>query len=214
MAFFMEKKIFQHLYYLVILWLSFCIVACKKLIPIPPPVNTITTSQVYPTDQQATEAMTGVYYNMINVAPTPFNAVTTIYAGASSDEFRFFDQGQPELVQFQNNDLLSTNNTIYVFWQSFYSTIYGCNSIIAGVHGNSFIHDSVSNELTGEAEFVRALSYLYLVNLFGEVPLVTTTNYLKTSLLTKSSVDTIYNYIFSDLKDAQTRLASDYSTGN
>ena len=137
----------------------------------------------------------------------------TIYCGASADEFIFFSQTNATNVQFQKNELLSNNGVVQTMWQTAYSVIYGCNSVISGVESASGIHDSVKNELIGEAEFVRAFSYFYLTNLFGEVPLVRTINYNQTSLLQRSDSAEIYASIISDLKDAQTRLAADYSVG-
>jgi hypothetical protein len=200
--------------FLSVAFLVFGVDGCKKLVDIPPPTNTVTTSQVFSNDLEATSAMTGVYSGMINSAPgTAFNGGMTIYPGASADEFHFVTL-QVAYSQFQNDDLLNTNYIVNPnFWQPIYSTIYGCNAVIAGVESSSGVDDSTRSELTGEAELVRAFSYFYLVNLFGEVPLVTTTNYNKTSLLSKSPVDTIYSAIIADLKDAQSRLASDYSVG-
>jgi starch-binding outer membrane protein, SusD/RagB family len=199
----------------ILIFLTINCCSCKKLVSIPPPVNTITTSQLFSTDQQATEAMAGVYYAMINNGiGQAFNGGMTIYCGASADEFLFFDQSNNSNVQFQMNQLVSTNYIIAAnFWQTAYFSIYGCNSIIEGVGASTGIHDSVKNELIGEAEFVRAFVNFYLVNLFGPVPLVTTIDYNKTSLLANSSVDTIYAAILTDLKDAQNRLPTDYSAG-
>jgi hypothetical protein len=193
----------------------YSICGCKKLVNIPPPVNSVTTSQVFSTDQEATEAMDGVYNGMINGGNIyAFKDGITIYCGASSDELSFYTNGNTGNTEFQDNAVLVNNgNVLNVFWEPFYSTIYGCNAVIAGVLANPAISDSVSSELTGEAKFVRALSYFYLVNLFGEVPLVTTTNYLKTDLLAKSPVDSIYNLVISDLQSAQGLLAVDYSFG-
>jgi hypothetical protein len=190
---------------------------CTKLVAIPPPLNSITTSQTFSTDQEATEAMNGVYYGMINNPGglTSFRGGLTIYGGASSDEINFFlDNSEPNF-EFQNNSLRADNTLIVQdFWAPMYSAIYGCNAVISGVSSSSLIHDSVRSELIGEAKLVRALSYFYLINLFGNVPLVTTIDYNKTSLLAKSQVDSIYNAIIADLIDAEARLAPDYSVGH
>ena len=190
--------------------------ACTKLVSIPPPINTITTEQVFSTDKQATSAMSEVYYGMINTGFTEgspiFSGGMTWFGGASADEMNFLEQGDAANIQFQNNALLSSNYVVqYNFWKAIYTTIYQCNAVLAGVQSSNSIHDSVKNELTGEAEFTRAFCYFYLVNLFGPVPLVTSVNYSKTSLLAQSSISTIYSSIVADLIDAQSRLPADYS---
>jgi hypothetical protein len=65
----------------------------------------------------------------------------------------------------------------------------------------------------GEAKFLRAFLYFYLVNLYGEIPLVTTTDYKINRLLSKSPVKQIYELIISDLKEAQTILSPSYLNG-
>jgi hypothetical protein len=183
---------------------------CRKLVAIPPPTNTLTTSQVFSTDALATEAMTEVYYNMINSSGL-FQEDATIYGGASADEFLFFNQGSITNIEFQKNAILSNNNIAGTMWQTAYNAIYGCNAVIAGVNASTGVHDSVKNELIGEAEFTRAFSYFYLVNFYGSVPLVLTTNYNVTRLLSNSTSATTYAQIIADLKDAEGRLAPDYS---
>ncbi len=50
-----------------------------------------------------------------------------------------------------------------------------------------------------------------MVNIFGEVPLVTTTAWAKTSLMPKTLVSDIYRQIVADLKDAEELLPIDYT---
>jgi hypothetical protein len=66
-------------------------------------------------------------------------------------------------------------------------------------------------QLTGEASFLRAYCYFYLVNLFGPVPLVTTTQYAYSDTMSRTPVVEVYNQIKADLKLAQSSLLSDYS---
>jgi hypothetical protein len=209
----MQKRIYLLVELLILLVVLTIFGSCKKLVAIPPPVNSITTSQAFSTDEEATEAVEGIYYNMINSgASRLFGGGMDIYGGASADELLFFNEGNTSNVEFQENQLQSNNTTVYSdFWQAAYSVIYGCNSVISGIAASGSIHDSVRNELIGEAEFGRAFAYFYLVNLFGPVPLVTTINYNKTSLLARSGSSTIYEAILADLKDAQARMATDYS---
>lgn len=201
--------------YLISFFLTaFGIVGCKKAIEIPPPVGTVTTSQVFSTDGQAASAASGMYYNMINNGESFSSYSTTIFSGMSADELIPFDRTINVYVQFQMNDLSSTNGIIgNDFWQNAYSSIYAANAIIEGLKSYSGVHDSVKNELTGEAEFIRAFCNFYLVNLFGDIPLVTTINWQKTNLLPRTPAKQIYRAIIADLRDAQSRMAPDYSVG-
>ncbi|MBR6250161.1 MAG: RagB/SusD family nutrient uptake outer membrane protein [Bacteroidales bacterium] len=59
----------------------------------------------------------------------------------------------------------------------------------------------------GKAKFLRALAYLYLVQLYGEVPLITENGGSSTE---RASIDDIYTQIVSDLTEAEL-LLKDYS---
>lgn len=193
----------------------FTFTACRKIINIPPPTNSITTSQVFSTNEQATSATAGIYYQMINSDQCIFNSSLTICAGMSADELIVFNQAQSQYVQFQKNTLLLTNPIISGnLWSNAYSIIYDANAVIEGLQGLSGVQDSVKSELTGEAEFIRAFCNFYLVNLFGDIPLVSTINYRNTNLLSRTPSTKVYDLIISDLQDAQKRLAPDYSVGN
>ena len=188
-------------------------VSCKKLLQIPAPVGEVSTSQVFSTDNEASAAVASMYYTMINGGQTFSDYSITIFCGMSADELEYFDQGQVN-DQFLQNELSPTNGVVTgVFWQGPYSTLYTANAIIEGLQTYSGVTDSVKNELMGEAEFVRAFCNFYLVNLFGDVPLVTTIDWRKTNLLSRSTVAQVYAAIVTDLKDAENRLPGDYSVG-
>jgi hypothetical protein len=188
-------------------------ICCKKLISIPPPVGTIVATSVFSNDQEATSAAAGMYFQMINSGQTFSNLGISVFAGMSSDELISFDQNYNDsYVQFQKNELVSTNGLVGgTFWANAYSVIYQANAIIQGLQNTIGVSDSVKKELTGEAEFVRAFCNFYLVNLFGDIPLVTTIKYQQTSLLKRTPVAQVYQAIVMDLKDAKTKLAVDYS---
>jgi hypothetical protein len=87
------------------------------------------------------------------------------------------------------------------------------NAAIQGVQQSTSLTTPVANQVLGEAEFMRAFFYFNLVNEYGAVPLVTSTNYVTNSSIPRSSVDTIYAQIISDLRDAQSRLTNNYLDG-
>jgi hypothetical protein len=123
-----------------------------------------------------------------------------------------------ELIQFGNgnnpfftNNLLPTTGDISAIWNAAYYDIYTTNAAIEGLQASATLSTAIKNQLTGEAKFLRAFIYFYLVNYFGDVPLATTTAYAATSLLPRSPATIVYQQIISDLKDAKDLLATDYS---
>src|SRR5579872_3699377 len=143
------------------LWLILS--SCKKLVSIPPAVGFVTTAQVFSNDGEATSAAAGMYYKLCSSGNNNFgSAGTTIFLGLSADELNIFNLTNTNSASFQFNALVSTNTIVSSnFWQNAYSVIYSANAVIDGLQGYAGVHDSLKNELIGEAEFVRAFCHFY-----------------------------------------------------
>ncbi|RKR79994.1 RagB/SusD domain-containing protein [Mucilaginibacter gracilis] len=197
---------------LIVLTLGFS--ACKKLVSIPAPVNSITTAETFSTEANATSVLAGIYDHMINTSrnagiATYASGEITLLAGLSADELIAPGQGYDDFV---NNQLLPDNPLIDGnLWAPAYSDIYKANAIIEGVTASTALTPAVKNQLIGEAKFVRAFVNFYLVNLFGDIPLVTTTAWQQTANLKRTTSALVYQQIITDLKDAESLLPIDYS---
>jgi len=191
--------------------------SCKKLVSIREPVDTITTNEAFGTEDQANSAIVGIYSSMNYNSQLPnfANGAITIYTGMSSDELIIFASTGIDYTSIQNNTLQSNNGVITTFfWTPAYKYIYQANAAIAALPLSTGVRDSVRTELISEAKLIRAFNYFYLINLFGDVPLILTTDYNKTSLLPRASTDLVYQQIIADLKDAKTGLPADFSVSN
>ncbi|HEY0176151.1 MAG TPA: RagB/SusD family nutrient uptake outer membrane protein, partial [Pedobacter sp.] len=69
----------------------------------------------------------------------------------------------------------------------------------------------LQNQAIAEARFMRAFCYFYLINLYGDVPLVLSTNVNQNSTLGRTPAADVYTQIVADLKFAQSTLPGDYS---
>lgn len=110
-----------------------------------------------------------------------------------------------EYGPYQDRSLTSTNTA--PFWNRLYSTIGNANSLIATVDKLTFLSADAKKRAKGEAYFIRAFSYYYLVRLYGGVPLnieesTASTNFYKP----RNTVDEVYAQIFKDLKTASGSL--------
>jgi hypothetical protein len=72
---------------------------------------------------------------------------------------------------------------------------------------------SLKDQLLGEAKFVRALTYFYLVNLFGDVPMPLTpdADYATNATLPRTPAADVWKQIITDLKEAQAQLPATYA---
>jgi len=184
-------------------------VGCTKLVKIPEPLNTITTTETFSNAATANSAIVAIYENMSfgDFA----SGFTTISAGMSADELIQF--GNPA-NRFFANTLVANGGDSDPFWSAPYFNIYQASAIIEGVQASKTLSEGTKTALTGEAEFLRAFCYFYLVNFYGNLPLVLTTSYAENSLLPRTPKAQVYQQMISDLKYAQTSLAADYSISN
>lgn len=201
--------------------------ACKKLIEVDEPINTLTSTEIFSTDATATSAMAGVYSAMINGttsgtvggAFSEFSAgLSTNLGGLSSDEFYTSNiSGYNSMAAYSANHLTAANAGASTnLWTSAYDIIYKSNSVIQGIAASTSpsLHDNIRKELTAEAKFVRAFCYFYLTNFFGDVPMALTVDFNKTENLPRMPQQQVYLQIIADLKDAQAGLPADFSAGN
>lgn len=214
-----RKEIFNKYRELCIALLLFpvlCQLSCRKLVEIDPPVNSITTAEAFSSDADATSAITGLYSSLINTGGSVYFGcgAVTLFCGLSSDELSRFN-AEPMINQFYINSLQADNGTIQsLFWNQPYNFIYHTNAILEGLQASSTVSVSTKERLIGEAKFLRAFFYFYLVNLYGDIPYVTSTNWQKTASVGRSSKVKIYEYLVADLKEAMDLLPDDYSYTN
>jgi len=187
------------------------ITGCNKLLDAGEPDNKVVTPQVYKSDSLAQAAVIGIYFKIMQ-SVGPFNGYMTRFPGLSCDELfpasTTLIQDQP----FLTNTLPSNNNLIWQIWTSTYSYIYQCNDLVEGLTGANSITPALHDQLLGEAYFLRAFSYFYLVNQYGDVPLVLSTDYTQSASIPRTPVDDVYKQMIGDLTEAQSLLPNSYVT--
>lgn len=97
-------------------------------------------------------------------------------------------------------------------WRLNYAVIKAANLLIeqkAYNEGNTAIPEEEMNIAQGNAHFWRAYAYFYLVRIFGPLPLITTSDLVENVKL--SSEEEIYTQIVQDLKDAVSKLPTEYT---
>lgn len=186
------------------------ITSCKKLIQIDPPVDQLTTGEVFSNDESAIAAINGLYSEIMKFNNYIGNGAMSVYPGLSADEITR-NIANPTEDAFTNNAISPTNFALLnLMWQKGYYHIYQANVIIENVNKSKEVSTALKNQLTGEAKFFRAFFHFYLTNLFGPVPIATTSDYQVNANLFRSDTSLVYNQIIVDLKDAQNLLTADY----
>lgn len=204
-----EKKYLKIL--LVLIWII-PVVSCKDFLKVAPAADQVETGIVYANDETAEMAGRGQYVTMAALGGFASGGVGcyAFFGGRSADEFTEYST-VANYIQFTQNNLLPINTNLRTaLWQNPYKVIYGANAIMENLKRSSDISESVKSRLTGEALFMRAFCYFYLTNLFGNVPLVLTTDYRINAVAFASTQDDIYRQIIRDLQEAKTLLPDNY----
>lgn len=193
----------------IILVALFFVTSCKKLVDIDPPKTSLVTETVFETNDQATAAVIGMYVAMrSNYANGGLGGVG-VCVGFSSDEITDYNDA---FLPYYENELTPNLANLESLYYTPYQSVYTSNSILEGLSKSSGVTPPVKAQLKGEALFIRAFSYFYLVNLFGEVPLQLSTDYQITKTTPKAMIPELYQQIVTDLKDAEGLLQETYPT--
>jgi starch-binding outer membrane protein, SusD/RagB family len=196
------------------LTIAFSLASCESFLEIDLPKSKIAKEIIFNDDVTATTAINGVYHDMLNPASfaSGSNVSTMGLAGLTADEFIDYNRENLEILEFETNTLTPFNSSITTYWDRTYKTIYQANSIIEGLAASSNVTLETKNQLMGEALFIRAFSHFYLVNIFGDVPIVLTTDYRINSVVQRKAVSDVYDQIVNDLITAQDLLTDAYPT--
>jgi hypothetical protein len=188
------------------------VVSCEEFLAVDPPHTQLASTTVFDTDATATSAVLGMYEKITENYNSIFNSQLTLCAGLSADEL-LNTRGSADLDQFYSNSINPANDPFkQYFWNATYNYIYQANAILEGLANSSGISSQTSLQLQGEARFLRAFSHFYLINLFGDVPYVTSTDYRQNSTIPRTTTTKIYEEIVKELILAQSLLGDNYVT--
>jgi hypothetical protein len=197
---------------LTLVTITTMLTACKKLIEIPTnPPNEITALGQFADSATTMTAMAFIYsYPASQGTGFSFNdGALSLCTGLSSDELSVSTGASDPLQLFQYG-VTPLNGFVSSLWVDPYAGIYPVNAALSGIATSAGLSASLKTQLTGELQFVRALYNFDLVNLFGAVPLVTTTDYIVSSRIARNSVDSVNARIMTDLQAARQVLPAAY----
>jgi starch-binding outer membrane protein, SusD/RagB family len=207
------NKLFN-IYILLILLLSQQ--SCRKLIEVDPPIDRITPVDIYNSNDGAASVLNGIYLDLtFDNQIIAGNSSIGFITGLSADEISLKPINTIlELDELYRNNLAPISSAPFTKWSQLYALIFRINSAIEGINRSQRITIKVKTQLIAEAKFLRAFFYFNLVNLFGDVPLILTTDINETSQASRASISKVYSQVIADLKNAEIDLDEKYLSGN
>ena len=117
----------------------------------------------------------------------------TTHKASNKADFREFDQFK----------VSQQNGRLPFVWTGAYKSIQGANNIIAN-YQNATGDESTINQIAGEAYFMRAYNYFWIVRLWGKAPILLNSHEydVETLSMQSSSTEVLYDQIISDLEQA------------
>lgn len=185
--------------------------SCDSFVAVDLPNSQLTTASVFEDKATASAALVDIYNKIReNGLLTGNSSGISNQLGNYTDELVCYGSSASAPFEFYNNTLVATNANVAAIWSTSYNQIYATNSVLEGVEKAQTLQMEDRNQLLGEALFTRSLLHFYLMNLFGEIPYITTTDYLQNSSAKRISQTESYNKLKLDLTQAIALLSENY----
>ncbi|MDO5447299.1 MAG: RagB/SusD family nutrient uptake outer membrane protein [Prevotellaceae bacterium] len=157
--------------YLSLILLCLCLSSCSKWLTLTPDDEIV--SDEYWTDREDVEmAVASAYRYMIE---TDVLQRMVYFGEMRSDNLQSSSPNGNERAVLDEGNILSDNSICN--WRSFYKVINICNTVIENApiakKSDSNYYEAELQHHLGEAIFLRALCYFYLIRAYGDVPYVT-----------------------------------------
>jgi len=143
-----------------------------------------------------------------------YGGYRTLYYSGNDNEYDFFwgtdltHAGQPNVVRFFSDYTAALDPTatkVLYHWKGNYKIIANANTILSRLPDSELTVEE-QNVIAAEAKFFRALSYRYLVFLYGGVPLVVEEVTSSKDDFTRNTKEEVLNQIVADLEFAADHL--------
>ena len=185
---------------------------CEKNLLDKQPLDRLSTSTFWKTENDAMLALTGVYY----LEGTESQGAKQRYSFWNQDTYlRIFeattDNGFEKdngVTDFNNGDMAPTYGPVRTLWTNAYLKIAKCNNFMDNIDAVDMDPGKMA-EMKAEVKTIRAWDYFNLAFYWGDVPLVETLLTIdEANNVTRTPRDQVMSFVLSQLQDAAAVLPS------
>ncbi len=172
------------------------VIACNKSFLDRVPEDALTVDNYY-SSPKALDAATAVLYN---VPWFDFNdKAIWSYGDLLAGNMMSYD---PQVTSFKTFDVTGDNIRVMEGWRSLFNVIARANGIINDLPKKATgVTPAQVARCVGEARFMRALAYFYLVRLWGAVPIIeNNSEKIYDAQIPRNNVEDVYKLIIKDLE--------------
>ena len=175
-----------------------------------PPEDQLTVDNFFTTDDQIFSSGSALYgFPWFYFAgEKAMISIGDLYSGLAVGSYQ-------DLQQFEQFSVTSNNQFLSEGWNSLYNVVAASNSLLFNLDTkvSSGVSTDLVNNVKGEAYFMRAVAYFYLVRGWGDVPIIHSMDqYNSSSIVFKNPVADVYRFIIQDLTTANQLLPSQWSS--
>lgn len=186
------------------------------------PETSISTETAFSTPAKILAQVNGLYGQFSN--PSLYGGRFIIFNEQRGNEFSQNDGNNSTGANVWNQSITSSGDFVNSVWSVAYTAINFSNILIDNLATSTVVTEDLRKNYIAEAKFIRAISYLSLVQTYAK-PYAQNSAALALPLRLKgnssggindfafSSVADIYTQIIKDLDEAETDLPESYSTG-
>ena len=193
---------------LIVLVLSFSVSGCGEEFLTQYPQDKLTAGTFYKSDADFIAAANGVYDAMVKRNEAEFIAMldmATPFADCAGGRLNVYQMRRTNGVIDINDGYWGSST----FWPIFWNIISRANNVLANIDiEGSEVTDAIRNRTEGELLFLRAYAYFNLVQLFGDVPLITEPMAFEELAVARSPKAQVMDQMIADLTRAQEILPS------
>jgi hypothetical protein len=166
--------------------------------------------QFYKTANDAELALTGIY-NVLSFANSD-NRIWVFGDVASDDAAKGGIPGdQADIGLIDDFNVSTDNGNLETVWVVYYEGISRANKLLDNIDGINMDVER-RNQIKGEAKFLRAYFYYWLVNIYGDIPVHTTTPTAEEMQRAATPVAEVWSLvIIPDLTEAATLLPETFT---
>lgn len=189
-----------------ILYISVCTLllsACSDYLD-RDPLNNPSDGTFLVTETEMEMALAGCYTNLYR----DFETMTFFLSFDQCSDIGY-DRNASELQKMGQGSADATSSLPKDYWAAFYTGIGKCNYLLTNMtRGEANVPAATYARIKAEAQFLRALYYSYLIELYGDVPLTKEPLTLETSQISRTAKSEIVDFILSELTEAAAVLDS------
>lgn len=184
--------------YIPVLAISLLLLSCEDLLT-PQPVDRITNDQVLTDANSARVVLTSAYRDLANLG------APKIVAGDLTADNLIHNGTFTQYREISNKDMSASNGSAGAMWGVIYSMSYIASFLYEGLPALD-LPQSIYDEITAAASFLRAYAYFVGAYTYGGLPIVTTTDVEANRVIPRSTFEETLQFVESELLYALDKL--------